>query len=228
MGMIVRFVFPLIAYLATATVITGVAGYAYLRQTGKLDDERMFQIVSLIHGIDLEAIAEQKETDLQEVPLEEPSHKQKEEFMQITNLHFQAKIDDLENQRREFQDLRRDVVVQTNRYENFKDELKTFMEQRREEALETGLMAVRNQWQNLTPKKQTKELLKKMVLENRTDEVILLLNGMPSKKRTDILKTLDTPEDLDMLYKIQKQMLEGGPEKKYIDQQIKKLEGGNE
>ena len=73
--------------------------------------------------------------------------------MQITSLQFQAKIDDLENQRREFDDLRRQVVVRTERYETFKNELKSFLEQRRQEALEFGLVGVRQQWETLTPKK---------------------------------------------------------------------------
>ena len=176
----------------------------------------------------MEKVAEQHEANIQEIPVEEPSHKQKHELLQVTALHFQAKIDDLENQRRVFASLRKDVDVKTRRYENFKDELKTFLEQRRAEALETGLVGVRNQWQNLVPKKQTKELLKKMVNDNRTDLVILLLNGMTTKKSTDILKTLDSEEDLEMLYKIQQQMLAGGPEREYIDKQIQKLEQGTE
>ena len=224
MGTTLRILFPLMGYLSVATLVTLAAGYGYLRQTGKLDDERMFQIVSLLHDVDLDSIAERHETGLQNVPPEEQSHRQRQESMQIAALHFQAKIDDLENQRREFDELRRQIVVRTEHYENVKHELKTFLEQRRQEALESGLVGVRRQWETLTPKKQTKELLKKMIKDERTDLVILMLGGMSSKKRADILKTLDTPEDLDILYQIQKQMLAGHPERTYLDQQIQALE----
>ena len=58
MGMMIRLLFPLIGYVAVATVITMAAGYGYLRHTGNLDNERMFQIISLLHGIDTDKIAE--------------------------------------------------------------------------------------------------------------------------------------------------------------------------
>ena len=50
-----------------------------------------------------------------------------------------------------------------------------------------------------------------MIDETHTDVVIQLLNDMPARRRTDILKTLDTPEDIEMLHKIQQQMLAGNP-----------------
>ena len=58
MSGMIRIFFPLIGYFCVATVITMAAGYGYLRSSGALDDETMFQIVSLIHGIDLDEIAE--------------------------------------------------------------------------------------------------------------------------------------------------------------------------
>ena len=77
MGMIIRILFPLIAYLSVATVITLTAGYGYLKQTGKLDDDRIFQIVSLLHNVDLDEIAKQHGTDQQDVPPEEQSRQQR-------------------------------------------------------------------------------------------------------------------------------------------------------
>ena len=57
MGALIRILFPLIGYFCVAATITTVAGYGYLRHNGILDDEKMFQIVSLVHGVDLEQIA---------------------------------------------------------------------------------------------------------------------------------------------------------------------------
>jgi len=224
MGMMIRIMFPLISYVSVATIITLAAGYGYLRRSGNLDDDRLFRIVALLHDVDIDAIASQHETDVQDVPGEEPSHQQQLEQMQIATLHFQAKADDIEKQHSKFRDLRKEVDAKMRHLRQFRDEVETFLIQHRDQALKTGLMAVSEQWQNLSPKKQTKELLNKMIVDNRTDLVILLLNGMPSKKRTDILKTLNTEEDLATLYKIQKQMLDGQPVKAFIDEQIQKLE----
>ncbi|HCK42530.1 MAG: hypothetical protein CMJ72_10005 [Planctomycetaceae bacterium] len=224
MGMIVRFLFPLTGYVAVATVITLVAGYGHLRRSGNLDDQRMFQIVSILHGIDTEEIAKQHETDLQDVPPEEQSYRKQQELRQIAALHFQAKADDLDKQKSEFLELRRQVNADMKYYRSFREEVEKFLNKRRDEALQAGMQGVRKQWETLIPRKQTKELLKMMIAEDHTDVVILLLNDMPSRKSTDILKTLDGEEDLDMLYKIQKQMLAGNPVRNFIDGQIEQLQ----
>ena len=223
MGMMIRLLFPLISYVAVATVITLAAGYGYLRHTGHLDNEHMFQIVSLLHGIDTDKIAEEHETDRHVVPPREQSYQKQQELKQIAALHFQAKSEDLEKQKHEFLELRRQVNGDMKYYRSFRDEVEKFLDSRRNEALQAGMQGVRKQWEVLSPKKQTKLLLKRLIDENRTDVVILLLNDMPARKRTDILKTLDTPEDIEMLHKIQQQMLAGNPVRNFIDGQIDQL-----
>ncbi len=224
MGMIIRFCFPLIGYFCVATVITLAAGFGYLRHQGILDDDRMFQIMALLHDIELDEVTEQQLNDLQDVPSEDKSFEEQQQLIQIAALHFHRKVDDLEKQTNEFMALRDQVDARMAYYNNFSTEVKQFLEQRRQEALQSGLVGVRAQWQNLTHKTQTKELLKKMIEDGRVDLVIQILQGMPAKKQTDILKTLNTPSDVEILYKIQKQMLAGHPVSTFIEQQIEKLE----
>jgi hypothetical protein len=169
-------------------------------------------------------VTEQQLNDLQDVPSEDKSFEEQQQLIQIAALHFHRKVDDLEKQTNEFMALRDQVDARMAYYNNFSTEVKQFLEQRRQEALQSGLMGVRAQWQNLTHKTQTKELLKKMIEDGRVDLVIQILEGMPAKKQTDILKTLNTPSDVEILYKIQKQMLAGHPVSTFIEQQIEKLE----
>lgn len=224
MGMMIRLLFPLIGYVAVATVITMAAGYGYLRHTGNLDNERMFQIISLLHGIDTDKIAEEHQTDQQDVPPREQSYQKQQELKQIAALHFQGKSEDLEKQKSEFLELRRQVNTDMTYYKTFREDVEKFLNTRRSEALQAGMQGVRKQWEVLSPKKQTKELLKKMIDETHTDVVIQLLNDMPARRRTDILKTLDTPEDIEMLHKIQQQMLAGNPVRNFIDGKIAQLQ----
>lgn len=223
MGLIVRVLFPLVAYLSVATMITVGAGYGYLRRTGRLDDDTLFRIVSLLHGVDLDAIAQTHDTGQQDTPPEEISLKQHNEQMQIAALHLQAKQTDLERQRSEFDYEFRQLNTAMSRYQEFRDEVEKYLEERKQEAIESGLVSVRSQLQNLDPKKQAKPILKQMIEEGRTDAVILLLNGMTAKKRTDILKTFNTEEDIKQLHLIQQQMLTGEPEKTFIDERISAL-----
>ena len=224
MGAMIRGVFPLIAYFCVGTVITLAAAYGYLRQSGKLDDERMFRIVSLLHGINLEEIAAAHANDQSDVPPEELSFDQQQEHLQVATLHLQAKKDDLENKLSEFDTQFKQLNTQTERYNLLRQEVETFLEQRKTEVLESGIVSVRTQLQNLIPKKQAKPLLLEMIKDDRTDEVILLLNGMSARSRREILRTFDAVEDIEMLYRIQQKMLEGDPEKSFIDGKLAELQ----
>ena len=224
MAVIIRYMFPLIGYLCTATVITLVAGFGYMRSKNMLDDEQMFRIVSMMHGIDLEKIAESQKTDQDDVPPEESSYDQQIEYSQVATLQLQAKQDFLEKERSDFQADFTRLGTEMARYRSFQQEVEQYLKQREEIALQSGLVAVRNQLQNLTPKKQAKPLLVQWIKEGRIDDVILLLNGLSDRARREIILTFDTPEDVDMLKKIYEQMLDGRPEKTFIEDKLNELQ----
>jgi len=220
----IRIMFPLIGYICTATVITLVAGLGYLHSTEALDDEDIFRIVSILHDIDLEKIAESHGPTEDEVPPEESSYDQQIEYRQVETLHLQAKQDDLEQQLGVFKDYFKTLNVATSRYQTFKHEVEQYLLQMEERAMESGLVAVRTQLQNLTAKKQAKPLLVQWIKEGRIEDVILILNGISDRSRREIIRTFDTPEDIDMLKKIYEQMLAGHPEKTYIESKLKELQ----
>ncbi|NOY42866.1 MAG: hypothetical protein GXP26_13660 [Planctomycetes bacterium] len=222
----IRILFPLIGYISVATVITLGAGYGYLRSTHVLDDQRMFRIVSLLHGIDLDEIAETYENNPKDVPAEEPSYDQQQEQLQVASLQLQAKQDEIEKEIDEFDARLKLLNTKSARFNSIQKEVESFLDQRREEAIESGIVAVRSQLKNLIAKKQAKPLLVKMLKAERTDEVILLLVGMSPTDRKNILKTFISDEEIDMLYNLQRQMLNGDPEKSFIDGKLDELKQG--
>ena len=224
MAAAIRIMFPLIGYFCTATVITLVAGLGYLRSSEVLDDEHVFRIVSILHGIDLENIAESHDPSEDEVPPEESSYDQQIEYRQVESLHLQSKQDDLEQQLGVFKDQFKQLNVKTARYRNFKDEVEKYLENQKQRAIESGLVSVRNHLQNLHPMKQAKPLLVQWIKENSTVDVILLLNSLPDRSRREIILTFNQPEDIEMLKIIYEQMLAGHPEKTYIDGKLKDLQ----
>ncbi len=226
MGALVRIVFPIIAYFCVATVITLTAGYGYLRNNGTLDNETMFEIVSLVHGIDLDEIAVANQTDQQDVPPEEMSFEARRQHMLMAILHLQAKKDDIEKNIAVFNDLRGTLDNRFSHFDKIRAEVEQFLQERQKEATASGLAGVREQWKNLNPKKQTKLLLVQMIEDGQIDVVIKLLDGLNPAKRTKILNTFDTKEDIDMLYLIEQQMLAGGPEATFINNKLQDLSRG--
>ncbi|NOY29163.1 MAG: hypothetical protein GXP28_02995 [Planctomycetes bacterium] len=228
MNAIIRMVFPAVAYLCVGTVITIAGGFGYLRFSDRLDDERMFQILSLLHGIDLEEIAEKYEEGQEDVPPEGMSYGQQQERVQLAILNRQGKRDDLKKLIDEFDSRFKKLNAASGHYENFKEEVRLYLEQRKAEAIDSGIVSVRGQLQNLNAKKQAKPLLKKMIDEDRMDDVILLLNYMPKRNRTEILLAFDSEEEIDMIYEIEKRMLRGDPERSFVDGKLRELQEGRE
>ena len=227
MGGLIRVLFPVIGYFCVATVITLTAGYGYLRSNGTLDDENMFQIVSLLHGVDLDKIAAENQTDQQDVPPEEMSFNDRRQHMLMAVLHLQAKKDDIEKNIAVFQAELNTLDNKFRHFEKFRNDVEEFLQVRKDEATASGLAAVKEHWEkNLVAKKQTKQLLVQMIKDGQMDVVIKLLNALNAKKRTEILKTFETEEDLDMLYRIEQQMLAGGPEATFIDNKLQELNQG--
>jgi len=228
MGAIVRLVFPLIAYLCVATVITMVGGYGYLRYSDSLDNERMFQILSILHGIDIEEIAELQEESQADVPPEGMSYEQQQKRVQLAILNRQGKRVDLKDLIDLFESRFKRVEAASGHYESFKKEVALYLKQRKAEAIESGIVGVRVQLQSLDAKKQSKHLLIKMIEDDRMDDVILLLNYMPKRNRNDILATFTSEEELDMIYEIQKRMIKGDPERGYIDNKLQEFDEGSQ
>ena len=224
MAGLIRVLFPLVGYISTATIITIAVGLGYMRSTEMLDDEKMFRMVSLLHDVDLEQIAEKHRTGEDDIPLEESSYDQKIELGQVATLHIQAKQDDLEKQLNIFESEFKKVSGIMARYNTLTEEVDQYLRQREELAKESGLVAVRNQIENLNAKKQAKPLLIQWINERRIDEVILLLNGLRDRSRREIIKTFDRPEDVEMLKIIYEQMLAGHPEKTFIEGKLQELE----
>ncbi len=222
MGALIRILFPIIGYFCVATVITLTAGYGYLRNNGTLDSENMFQIVSLIHGVDLEEIAIANQTDLQDVPPEELSFDDRHQQMLKALLHLQAKEDDIEKNIEIFRRERTTLNDSLAHFERFSDEVKQFLKDKKEEASAAGIAEVRVQWKNLNPKK-TKQLIIKMIDQGQMKIVIELLNGLNPAKQTKILATFASDEEIDIVYQIEQQMLTGGPEAKFIDDKIQEM-----
>jgi len=223
MNAMIRIVFPLIAYLCVGTVITLAGGYGYLRFSDKLDDERMFQILSLIYGIDLDEITKTYEEGQEDVPAEEMSFSQQQEQVQLAILNRQGKRDDLKKLIDEFESKTKELNAASGHFGSFKEQVELYLKQRKDNAIESGVVSVRGQLQNLNAKKQAKPLLIKMVDEGRMDDVILLLNFMPKRNRTEILRSFDSEKEIDMIYEIEKRMLQGDPERSFIDSKLQEL-----
>jgi len=224
MGALVRWIFPLVGYLCVATVVSAALGYGYMRHSGTLDDETMFRITALLHGVDLAEIEKAPPAETSEAPPEESSFADQQEALQAATLHFDAKKKQLSDSLNDFDYQLKRLSEATARYSQLKRSVEIYLDDQSKKVSDEARNKVRAQLESLIPKKQAKPILLRMIKDDQVDEVILLLGSMKARNQEMILRTFDTVDDLDMLYRVQQRMLAGHPAKQFIDDQVKALQ----
>jgi DNA repair ATPase RecN len=224
MSALIRWTFPLVAYLCVGTVVSALLGYGYLRSSGKLNDDTMFRITALLHGVDLEALAHEGQKTVEGTPPEEPSYAEQQRQLQAATLQFDAKQKQLDEALNDFNYQLKRVSEATDRYAQLRVVVENYLKGESEALANKGLAEVRAQLESLDPKKQAKPILVEYIKAGRIDEVIQLLGGMKARNRENILKTFNiVPDDILMLFDLQKHMLDDNPAKAIVEEQLKAL-----
>lgn len=224
MGLLIRMLFPLIGYACVATVISGAIAYGYLVKSGKLDDEKLFRITAILQDVDLEEIEQASHAEEPGTPPEEPSYEQQRRQYQTISLQFDVKEKQLADSLVDFDYQLKRLSGATEQYSRLRAEVEEYLVQQGNLVLSVEMQKVRKQLESLIPKKQAKPILIKYITDDRIDDVIMLLGSMKPRDQEAILRTFDAPEDLEMLYRIQRKMLAGEPAKPFIDSQLQALE----
>jgi hypothetical protein len=224
MSRLLGLLLSLVGYACVATVISAGLGYAYLRHAGKLDDEKMFRVVALVQGVDLEEIAKAKKQEKPGTPPEETSFQEQRQKSQTASLQFDAKQKQLADSLVIFNYQLKQLNDSTMRYASLRDEVRRYLEEQGKLVMSESMQKVRAQFELFDPKKQAAPLLRQYIDENRIDEVIMLLSSLKPQIQKEILRQFVEQEDRDRLYRIQRKMLAGEPMKPEIDARLKELE----
>ncbi len=218
-----RYLFALIGYLATATVITLALGLAYLWRTDRLTDEKIFHITALLQGIDLEQIAEAEKKSDGNVPPEEPSVDDVVGQQQLLDRNYEVKLLSLQRGRQEFDSRLQLLKTQSERFDRQAREWETKLKQEGELSTQENLAKVVSDLEQVKPT-TAKDLLMRWVSEDRMDDVILLLGKMSETKKGKILKAFSTPDELDKLHEIHRRLIDSTTNKDQLQQAQNELD----
>ena len=223
MNAIVRYLFPIIGYVATATLITLALGLAYLLHTDQLNDDRMFRIIALVQGIDLQQLADAHSAVEQAVPPEEASLESMAGQQQVIDRNFEVKLLALQRGRREY-DLRlQQLKEQTERYDRLARDHLDRLKSEAELTTQENVAKVVTTLEQVKPA-TAKKLLLQWIDEERMGDVITLLGRMSENKKGKILNSFSTDEELAKLHEILNLMIEGTVEKQILSQALGELE----
>src|SRR5688572_22069377 len=92
MGKIINLLIALIGDFCVATVTTFALILGYMWHTDRLNDEKVFRIVALLHDVDLQQIAQSQKKSGEEVPAEEPSVNEKLHQQLVQDRNYEVKF----------------------------------------------------------------------------------------------------------------------------------------
>jgi hypothetical protein len=223
----IRFLFALIGYIATATVITLALGVGYLWQTERLSDDKMFRMIALLQGVDLEQIAIAERASDEDVPAEEPSMDAVIGQQQVLDRNFEVKLLSLQRGRQEYDHRLLQLKTQTERFDRLARDWESKLKQQDELTTQENLAKVVSDLEQVKPA-TAKNLLMQWIEDGRMEDVITLLGRMSDNKKAKILKSFATPDELDKLHEIHRLMIDGKKNKEKLQQAQGELDALNQ
>lgn len=219
----IRILFSLIGYFATATVITLALGFAYLWKTDRLSDEKMFRMIALVQGIDLEQIAAAERAADEKTPPEEPSIDAVVDQKQVLDRNFEVKLLSLQRGRQEYDHSLQQLRSERERFDRLARDWESKLNQQDELTTQANRAKVVSDLEQVKPA-TAKTLLIQWIDDGRMDEVITLLGRMSENKKGKILKSFATPDELDKLHEIHRLIIDGDKNKDNLAQAQSELD----
>jgi hypothetical protein len=222
MGRLFGMVLPLLGYLASATVITVALGFGYLWHTERLTDDKLFRVIALLEGVDLQQIADAQKKTEEEIPPEEASMDAVIGRQQILDRNYEVKLLELKRGRQEYDNSYENLKVKIDRYDQL---ARTWQDKLTQQEQQTSLENIGKVVSDLEQVKPAtaKDLLMRWIAEDRMSDVITLLGKMSENKKGKILNSFTTPEELDKLHQIHRLMIDNSANKDQLSKALGEL-----
>ena len=208
----IRLLFSLIGYVATATVITLALGLAYMWKTDQLTDEKLFRVLALLQGVDLEQLTASAQAAGDKVPDEELSTDAIIGQQQVADRNYEVKLLSLQRGRQEYDHSLQQLLVQRERFDRLAQDWENKLKQQDELTTQENLTKVVSDLEQVKPA-TAKSLLMQWIDDGRMEDVIMLLGRMSDIKKAKVLKSFATPDELEKLHEIHRLMIDGKQDK---------------
>jgi hypothetical protein len=222
MGKIINLLLALIAYVCVATVITAALVVGYMWQTDRLNDDKVFRIVALLHDVDLEQIAESQQKTDNEVPPEERSLNEMLHLQQVQDRNYEVKLLALQRGKQDYDHSFQELKKEIDRYDRLAQDWQSKLRQQEEVRNQENIAKVVSQLEQVRPEVGKAELLR-WIAEGRIDDAIVLMSKMSETKLGKILKTFETDTELDTLHEIHERIIGGSAETEQLEKALGEL-----
>jgi hypothetical protein len=216
MNKMMRFLGHTIAYACVATVFSAAIGVAYLWRSGSLTDEKVFQMVALVHDVDIEKLEAELLMDDSRIPDEELSLEEIDRARSLQFRNHELKSAQLERNLQEFEHRLALIQELTRRFDSQAKGFQDLLTAEENKAMEQGYAEVVSQMEQLKPA-QVKDLIMTMIENGEIKDVVRLLRRVDENKKRKILTTFTVDKEKQALYDIQALLRDGFPKKDVID-----------
>ena len=188
-----RLLVQLFAASCTATVLAVALGVAYLGSTGKLDKQKTFQILAVVHDVDLSGLLAADSNAANRRPAEQLSYESIEKRRAIETRHLEFKMNNLQ---KDLQEVRMErQLVETDR-EQLKKLMAGFdlrLQAVEEQARRAGIEQQRQIWTKLKPA-LAKDQIMSMVEAGEIKDVVRILSDMSPSTQAKIISEFNKGE----------------------------------
>jgi hypothetical protein len=200
----------------TGTVLTAMIMMGYFAWRGTFNAETATKIIALLNGIDISGerlVRVMNKVDASEQP--DFGEILAERTMQSLDMDLRLRSqktfdDELTKQATELRDAQARFDQRREAFDRKLDEV-------RQGARDEGLKEVQKTLQALEAD-QAKQQLMRMYDDQRMDDVVNIIQGIPIDKRKEILAEFTTPDEQDKLHEILRRIGDGLPTTQLIDE----------
>lgn len=203
------------AAFCIATVITQMIMFGYVLSRGDVNADTGTKIIALLNGIDITG-DRLKEIVRQGEDREQPDFDEILEARKLDSYDMELRLQSQSAFRDELSTKLAELRTERDRFDERLASFRRELEEIREGAQRKGLQDVQRTLQSLDAG-QAKEQLLMMYDDKRIDDVVTIIQAMPTEKRKDILAEFVQKGEADKLADILRRIGEGMPTTSVID-----------
>jgi hypothetical protein len=217
-----RLAVAIVVCFCVATCIAETILVGYVWNSGKLNRDKLVQMVAVAHGIDLAQRREEPGPAPQPPPTEQVSL---EEIARVRAIHvrqLELREQALKNAMDQIRFDQEKLADQRKRYKQQKEEFDSRLLAMEKDARSGGAADVAAIMEKIKAK-QAKEQILKMLNDREIDAVVVLLAGMQDSKRAKIIGEFKTPDESEKLREVLRRIREGEPRASLAEKTQKQL-----
>jgi hypothetical protein len=204
-----RFLLAVIGYICVGTVVSAAVGGVYLWSSGRVNNDKIFRMLALIHDVELNPEKTTAQRDKQGDALGTMSYEDIEEARKVKSRILELKMQSLNKGLSQVTFERDELTKDKERYVLLRTSFEQRLKELQTETENKGYADVRLIWENVSPKKAKEQILK-MVEADEMEDVVHILSEMPIGKRAKIVSQFSTPEETEVMDKLLRMIREGG------------------